>query len=761
MCAQTRLLEVAKNGVIPVLLEEDVVRSRVGHLYADPASAIRELYANELRACRTAQDRFHANPRIEITVDISDRSIVIHGIDSLGITEEKFVNVLSVLGETDNTDGAEIGQWGWGVASYVSISDSILFETYARETGEKFTMLGINGEHFSRLPEPDLNSPGTRVTVYVKENFNIQFLAERARKICRYADVDTYLRVIGQECKQDPFAIRWQRADDMLPDEFEKINNPALSAHLPYGTLVTIEDEDFQFAGVLTPSQSVCVHNPHSAWPSRLSKSEPCEHVDIRLVAMPIRADQIRLPFDAWTLAIEDERKYSPTADRERLKDDAATKILEKLAANLQRVLPSVLDIESFNDFRKKPGKYIYTHDTLFDKDGLGKYYTPSQRTCEVSNLLSMRFDVLGDSERAIDQSLLGDIVARSENIFLVDSLDRKLQDLLRERYGDAVLIKRRLRNSPADGMFSVERVSALLAQGIRTDAHIVAEEIKREIAASREATPRPEPLDESHYSVIIHSTRIRQVEEHGIQYDRLADKAEAVNLTQVVDKFSDTFSGDTFTVFVPTIEKFLPILEQVNSDCGLSRLDKLPKHLRERKMTLQRFLKEQASRKIPTNRGQLTFKAIVKSQKPITILTYDDPRIISVYPKKDELFTALRSNEAFLLALYLTALDKPYQLNLIPSEWDFGEATGHQLHDYHHRENHYDKEIYHIINIAFHIGLATKDKRLRELFLVAAQNFAEVEHSGGSWSTRCKHKTFHTLPDLRNFVLEFPTFSK
>src|SRR5208282_2299331 len=112
-----KLLAASESGMIKVRLEEDVIIQRVSHdLYANPESGFRELYNNEARACRIAARHFGADPRIEIRVEPSARKLSIQGVDSLGISQEKFIQLYSVLGRSDNFDSREIGQWGLGRA---------------------------------------------------------------------------------------------------------------------------------------------------------------------------------------------------------------------------------------------------------------------------------------------------------------------------------------------------------------------------------------------------------------------------------------------------------------------------------------------------------------------------------------------------------------------------------------------------------------------------------------------------------------------
>jgi len=718
LSAVETLKQVMENGVIPVRLEEDAVRFRVGRLYASPASGFRELYANELRACRTARDKYGANPRIEITINNVDRTLTIHGIDSLGITEHHFINALSVLGETDNQNGEEVGQWGWGMAASATLSDSVTYETYARETEEKYGFLGIAGEHFSKLPQPNLDTPGTRVTVFLRDDINVVELVRRIRYICATADIPTFL--IQANLSPDEGLLQSKSTP-------EQINEPDITLHVPTeGTRVEVDESDFRLIGVFTPE----VHR--SDYYSQTRDSDR-PHVDIRLLSMPIGANML-FPFDACILQIKDERKYRPTADRERLTDEAVENLSVKVKEHLIKALPPALDIDSFDDFRHKACKYIYfgltnrhsysPYDTSQKKQPLLEVYTPSAKTVELAYFLDMFVRVLHQrkswydrSKKTVEQERLGDIVANSRNIFLVDSLDTQLQDTLRIRHPDATLITPilpRSRRYRYDGSsFDPDTVAKLKEQGIRTDAHAEAQNIKDSLASTHHAAPRHrDPTDEETCQVIVHTSRIRWVEEHGAQHARLADQATEHMLRDV----------NTNTLFVPNIEKYLPVLQELESKRGLARLDKLPKTLRSHRLILERFLREQANHKVTTSQGVLTFKAIADSGTPINILAYNDSRIAGNY-EGPEILVPLGENDAFELVVYLRANQKAYTIAHVPSEEEFERATQQSRWDYHYRDDNYDSTANLIVNLAYHIGLAVKDERIRQLFFAAGTN--------------------------------------
>ena len=711
LLANALLQQATENGIIPVKLDDDVVRFRVGHLYADPASALRELYANELRACHTARDKYGANPKIQITLNTTERTIIIHGIDSLGITEEKFLNVLSVLGENDNLDGSEVGQFGWGFQSHLVVSDSVLLETFARETGEKFAMLGIGGDHFSKVSQPTLRSTGTRVTLFVKDGLDVAHLGEKFLQLCAYSDIPTFLHTHGASDNQE------NRSDENVSGY--QINNPDLSHTLPeFGEKIQFEDDDYELAGALLPSSAI--------------KPE----IDVRLLRLPMKGPDLKIPLDQCVINIKDERKYKPTADRERLTDDAIKRLQTKLEEKLKDLLPKFLDIASFQDFRRKKCRYIYYHAywSHSSSDGIWRLYTPSDATKKVSRLLGLDVWVRDWSEHRSSwatpkmvnkQTRLGEVVEESENIFLTDTLDRKLQDLLREEYDDATLVK------PDGWDRHAETIAELVRQGIRTDAASEAERIKQSLEPVTRSSPKVE-VDEDRYEVILHTSRVREFKEHGVTHCVLADqtKARALSSTR-----KGELEGDT--VFVPHIEKYLPIFEEVPTSRHLARLDQLPKQFRDRRTTLEQFIQTEAGAEVATSKGSRTLKSLLQEESDITILLYEDKGIAGHY-NGERLLIPLTADEAFELCLYLRAHDKFYTVWADPPEGEFMQSTGKYLSDYDHNDYSFDTEANWRVNMVYHVSLAVKDERMRRLFFAAAT----------------KKELLSKLPKLRDFAL-------
>ena len=192
------LKELKDGDVIKVKLDNDVGVQRFSHdIYSGWASGVRELYNNEARACRTTK-RNHKNtkPEIHISINPMERQLVIEGRDSQGISVEIFKNSLSVLGVSTNFDGKEIGQMGMGFASYTTLFEEMILETYSRDTNEKFSALADSGVEFKILPTPDIKTYGTRLTGTYTERVDVDKMINNIQEYSRFSSVPTYIELL-------------------------------------------------------------------------------------------------------------------------------------------------------------------------------------------------------------------------------------------------------------------------------------------------------------------------------------------------------------------------------------------------------------------------------------------------------------------------------------------------------------------------------------------------------------------------------------
>ena len=173
MTAQTEEILPIPDTIQVRLKDEAEIKYLSEGIYTSWKSAIRELFANELTAALTAQEIDpSANPRIEIWINPETRELLIHGVDSLGISQNTFADKLIYYGRSGNTSSRKLGRFGFGLKSYVAIGKSIKIESYSRETNERFGVVGSEGAYFKRIAgdELSISDYGTKISITLKDD---------------------------------------------------------------------------------------------------------------------------------------------------------------------------------------------------------------------------------------------------------------------------------------------------------------------------------------------------------------------------------------------------------------------------------------------------------------------------------------------------------------------------------------------------------------------------------------------------------------
>jgi len=432
-----KLLQASSNGLIPVKLEQDVVIQRISHdLYASPESGFRELYNNEARACRIARNHYDASPRIEVSLVPSERKLVIHGIGSTGMSQEKFLTVYTVLGRSDNFDSKEVGQFGMGRASYTCMSDIMVLETYSRETGERYAVMGKNGIGYNVLPEPaDLKEYGTRITLTLRHDIDIINLVKYMMKVCMFSGVETYLNLEEEISTEGLPSYRAEKIHSRAGRYrlgtitfAEYLENKAQTSET-YRQLVKmvpveVKDADFYLYALFAIRKGY--DNDLIAETIDSSSGETY------LLGTPIEADEIQLPFSHWVLNVKDERKYPPTADRERLSDNAIKAIEDKVRSSLKEKL-QFLDLKSVQDYVESPYKPIYR---VLEGLSLGEYL--SEYTIDLCKFV----EIYVKTPEYPGRIKIGDLLEHSQNLFYLDSLNENKIALIRSKVSDVIAFK-------------------------------------------------------------------------------------------------------------------------------------------------------------------------------------------------------------------------------------------------------------------------------------------------------------------------------
>ncbi|MDG7023000.1 MAG: hypothetical protein JRN45_00605 [Nitrososphaerota archaeon] len=669
---------------IPVRLKEEaIVRYLSQTIYSSQKSALRELYANELTAAKKAA-RMGAKPTIEITLDPKTRELTIQGKDSLGMTGEKF-RVLRYYGRSGNFSGEDAGQFGLGAKSFVMLSDTIRIETRARETGERYGVIGVKGVEFRPIPDEELTIDGfgTKVSLSIRDKqenaksdeddkeIKLLEVVETLENVCRFAEIDTYLELPSPLMTKTEYT--WsksvyeytereagRRKLNRTPKEYTK------DTYGEKGYDFELDTEEFCFYGYLAID--------------REGEGVDVNHEgEVRLVGMPIEAtvrnpDATKesdpqvgpsYPMSFWYVNLKDERKFMPTADRERLKEGLFEQVNEKIVEFLKREFARMA-IRSFDGYRNSPFRPIL-NCLGYDSPGLGDYFDPDTRLVCSALVISVggieeeeneereRWRRRWSAPKGAHEAKVRDLVAKSRHVFML-SRKRKgndgyvlplktavtLRKVLRTKYPDAeVFLHPGFEHYWSGQDFdAVEKRARMLTEqyGI-PDARIEAEKARKELGRDWRRAVGIE-------------AKAKAAPEEAVVWVRGGYKVEPVK------KGLDEVGKNTVRVR-GNIRDWVDLLRRYYTDgYGFTKDIKGM----DGGMTEEQFAGEVSSTKVMTREGETTIGKASESDKQLIVFRFDDPEILRFYrPKGKNVVLAPTAESAFGAIAFLKLAKKEH----------------------------------------------------------------------------------------------------
>ena len=310
------------NGVIPVRIDPVVAIQTVSrNMYTDPIAGIREYVNNEARPCREAVSKGYEDVSIYITVDAGTRNITIEGRNSMGMSLEMFKEVYTVLGRSGNFDGEESGQFGFGRAAYLCLSDLMVFETWSRETNEKFGFVGKNVVAFEPIPSKKLSIKqyGTKITMNMRKDVDLQRMVKYINKVSMFLRVDVFLEIVGN--------INDVSGNVVVSDinsNIQQIGPVSLIDAIGGEADVHIDNDDYELVGISNDSRV-----DRSGW-------------QYNLIGIPINVQNTYLHvyndlLPHCIINIKNERKYMPTSSRDTLTAESITLLHSKIKSDLAK----------------------------------------------------------------------------------------------------------------------------------------------------------------------------------------------------------------------------------------------------------------------------------------------------------------------------------------------------------------------------------------------------------------------------------------
>jgi hypothetical protein len=373
-----------KDGVIEMKLENSVVMERLAKdIYKDFRSGFRELYANAVSASMLATQLFpNAKPRIEIELNPKTREFTLREFDSIGMSPEVFRDVYTVVGRSGNFEGTRPGQFGFGRLAWVRLSDRMVMETRYRTTDGKkgaFAVEGQNGKAFVVLPKPSLKAFGTSVKLILYDKINLYSLIDYIRKACEFSKIDTFLTLTSEVHLRDHLDDDDDDEDDVFDDDDDDDDNqPDYKA----GTMklnVSYRDKTRKIMKAYGNFHSRVVKeyllksDGWEAFCTFIAESSNgimtlsnIQEERTYILGLPIEAD-LSLPFNVSLVNILDERKFQPTADRDRLKRESEEVLQREIVAEVRKAFHPI-HAASISEYMKLPQDQrlvINAHDEL------------------------------------------------------------------------------------------------------------------------------------------------------------------------------------------------------------------------------------------------------------------------------------------------------------------------------------------------------------------------------------------------------------
>ena len=368
---ETKTLQLGKNTKVRV--NNEIIKEFVTKIYEDPSAGVRELYANSVNACKIAKYKHGADPKIEIRMNLDNMKLEIIEHDSLGMTEDVFENIFTVLGCSGNFDGELPGQFGVGMMAYHTLSDTMLIETYARENDERFFKFGHGLDGFEDITaynvrnEKKLEKYGSKFTLTLRvdphEQNEHRYIATGLITVLEdcamFSGIPTTLDIITKK-HENFYATGIRVLGPIEPEEY--LDN--IDMH--------IDDEDYilDISHYDNSTKRICT-----------------------LAGIPI--EHGILPFLSYVLQVKNERKYRPTASRDILTSKARADLENKICVELVKRLGNKLG-HHLSNWGKAPALATMLDEITGDvREGPRGLFNPKAKNKNINILNSKTLELL------------------------------------------------------------------------------------------------------------------------------------------------------------------------------------------------------------------------------------------------------------------------------------------------------------------------------------------------------------------------------
>jgi len=452
-----------KDGkILTKLNQSTVVQALSQKLYRNAESGFRELLNNEIRACQIAKDKYGSkNAYIKVSLNTTDRSLTIHGINSQGITIE-VLNVLREIGLsiTESKKGGRI-PFGMGFYGSLKLSDIVIVHSRCIENKESYGVQLKGGLFFEEIQDADFKQTGTRIKVTLKPKTNYEKIIDTLVEVSKTSGIKTYLElkahngdISGFESGVHELETTTVRKifDKTMRDEYSyltaSINNNEVEAYLSIaiGSSGSLQDDrDKKLFLVNSPIEAVLDEQDYDNYDYEAKndddddqynydKDDEDEKQKIKYKASKI--DEIN--FYSVVVNMKKESIFPAMQDRERLDPKAEKKLREVVVQLYNEALKTIKSCHTLEDWYDHDHKYFISSDK---KDLIDLDKSLDQKTIKLRTLLNT--DVISykeEKDRAEFSSLkylLDNYYSDKNrvNLFYALKKDKRLYNIIKDNF--------------------------------------------------------------------------------------------------------------------------------------------------------------------------------------------------------------------------------------------------------------------------------------------------------------------------------------
>lgn len=663
---------VNDEGIIKMRLNEEVIIQRVSNqLYKSSYSAFRELYNN---SCY--HGAINEKSYVKVSIDTFTRKFVIQDFNSKGISEDVFKEILTELGTSSNTDRNQGGKFGLGFNAYPLLSDVVILETSC-VNGDSFAVIGKGGMQFQKMPKPNLEETGTKLSMTLKTDIDYYKLITKIVECAKTSGVLTYLELKTDENQIAGFSNGLHKLDTKSYSEIfeDNINNNENLSYLKS----SFENDDYEIHlsvavgkdGHLINNRTkkmFLINSPIIAeidhddsrskyYASKKEGSYNSENTEALNKSFAsyqrTRIDEIK--FDSVVVNMKNEEIFEARGDREETTKETEAKlrdiIIDLYNQTLKKIKPCH-DLQSWYNHEQKHFIASSEEDVvnLLDEDSL-----------KLNKLLNTRvFEYKEKAKKNQNTNQLKYIIENNSKNFFVYKKDNRVKNLLDEHFDHNVVIV----NPDKDPFnhFDNESYDAEIRNLFDNTIKILNDfgfvEAKQYLKDNNiKATRSNTGIDKQKLDIAIHSSRTY----NDYWSSGVRSSSERVQIGS--DAFNDLVSNDRL-IQVNNFGFFRELLKMRKSDICITTEKKEIKGLVK---TISDFENQFNQKTFKTNHGELNFDAIVRvmlssdNKKVILNSNYKDEeqfkeQIVAIpYVPKTQLYIASsNSSELFILALLL-----------------------------------------------------------------------------------------------------------